>query len=142
VCSEESGEIASQPLPIISSATILDVIPSPSPKGKKRAIKKDEKSKEEEEPKKKQTKRKKIAETNPVLYSPTTDHTHSLKSASGTEPEPEPEPILYSPRTVPMSNPLISLPAQSESKGKSILGSLLAKINSPSKLQVVSYEDI
>jgi hypothetical protein len=94
---------------------------SPSPKGKKRVAKQSKKTGESNE-EKKQPKRKKV-EANPELYSPS-----QIFST---------EPVLYSPQ--PMSNPLKSA---AEEKGKSILGSLLAKINSPAKSHIVSYQDI
>jgi len=133
-----NSELVQTPSEVPQTQTILQqpttLSETTSTKGKRGGRKRendtnseDKKSNEEEEPKKKQRKRNKINEPNPILYSPTTNQ--SLE-----------KPLLYSPQTtVSMSNPL---PIPLENKGKSILGSLLAKINSPSKVHVVSYEDI
>jgi hypothetical protein len=95
---------------------------SPSPKGKKRVAK--SKKTEESNEEKKQSKRKKMEANPELLYSP-------------SQSFPTESAVLYSPQ--PMSNPLKS---SAEEKGKSILGALLAKINSPSKDHIVSYADI
>lgn len=114
----------------------------------------------EESIKKEPAKRKRVSkstpviqEPNPVLYSPTPILPHSAN--------PENSKLLYSPSSVPLS-PAISVPlspaiqqhpfsptspahlSNTQTSGKSILGSLLAKINSPRpvKMDIVSYEDI
>jgi hypothetical protein len=104
------------------------------------------------EPKKEITKRKRgkseanTFQANPVLYSP-------------SQPSVPSHPALYSPSSLPFSTTAsqhpfspstsiaTSLPVQASSApttGKLLLGSLLAKINSPKpvKMDIVSYEDI
>lgn len=114
--------------------------------------KKSEEMEVDGEPKKKITKRKRgkseanTFQANPVLYSP-------------SQPSAPSQPALYSPSSLPFSTTAsqhpfspstsiaTSLPVQASSApttGKLLLGSLLAKINSPKpvKMDIVSYEDI
>ena len=166
--SKESKSDIYSPKPVLLSTSSAQTLKKPRAKRTFGVVDESQKdtfvkdtSQDKEISKKEPVKRKRVSkatlESNPIIYSP--GHTTSIKETETKiervmDPKTSSNPVLYSPSSVPFTmgeikqapfSPQTGASASSTgAAGKSILGSLLAKINSPRplKMDIVSYEDI